>query len=142
MNPEKPLEGCQLKVAFLLISTLLSNLMILFIAHFPLLTPTPSLLSFVRLFFLIQVVLQRTGKSDKTLAKTKAIKTKSLEAPAQWNECFLLTDLDPSDYLLVEVEDSRTVGHKVSSSLLSLLPATPTLLLLSFRSSSSLSLRS
>lgn len=60
----------------------------------------------------LKLVLQRMGKPDKTLAKTKAVKTKNAVDKAEWNEMFLVTELTAADYLAVEVEDARTVGHK------------------------------
>lgn len=66
----------------------------------------------------VRLIAQRPGKSDKSLARTRPLRTKVVGEPAVWDECFLLTELDAHDYISVEVEDSRTVGHKALGSAL------------------------
>lgn len=60
----------------------------------------------------VKIVLQRAGKPDKTLAKTKSAKTKSPHDKAVWNEMFLITELTAADYIAIEVEDARTMSNK------------------------------
>lgn len=40
---------------------------------------------------MVKFVLQRGGKSDKTVAKTSAVKTKAANEKAVWDEMFLIT---------------------------------------------------